>query len=148
MWLTDLRHLTRLATSVADVCSLLRENNALLRELIQVVSQRPAQTPPSAQRTPSPTFAPRRPIGPPRTDKDVFRVTRATLIDQAINQQRKQFPHVPLQKGPPEYPDPEMLLDRPLTPLISSSPPSPVTNGPDQTASATVAPKTASSSDQ
>lgn len=117
MW----RGLMSITSLLTELVALTRESNALTRELLAAMG-RPARTPPSVYSAMPP---PRPPAERIRTDKDITRVTREMIQQQAVEEMRKQFPHVPTT---------------PSAPPTTSPPPS----GPDPTASATVAPKTGS----
>ena len=73
MW----RGLTSITTLLTEISLLLREQNALTRELLAAMG-RPSQTPTSVPVTSRP--APSR----IRTDRDVIQVTRSMMLDQQL----------------------------------------------------------------
>jgi len=76
-----LRGLTSLPSQLAELISLLHEQNSLMRELVQFHTRRPAQTPYS-QASEARRLRPPQPITP-RTDKDVFAVSGSQLREVA-----------------------------------------------------------------
>lgn len=60
-----------LIAQAQEISQLLAEQNSLLRELIQFHTRKPAQTPVRAA-SPSSQLRPPKPLGPPRTAKDVW----------------------------------------------------------------------------
>lgn len=110
MWPRDLIRLPILLTEIA---SLLREQNSLLRELIQFHTRRPAQTPPLAN-----TAAQLRPPPPirPRTEKDVFVVTPERRAELDLARQTAQtIPwRTPMETLEAMHQTPEPQIDQPV----------------------------------
>lgn len=75
MWprLTDL---SSIVARLTELAALIRESNALTRELIFAQTKRPATTPRTIHSLPG---TPPRPLQRIRTDRDVFRVTQEDL---------------------------------------------------------------------
>lgn len=130
MWrgLTSISTLTRLLT---DLTILIREQNSLLRELLQAQG-RPAKTLPTPLSAPPPPAPKANRI---RTDKDVMVVTREMLWNQQVEAERAKLPHTPPAGTPPPIPEPffEMGIPVAISPIPGLSAPQP--SGPNQTAS-------------
>lgn len=79
MWLRDL------GTNLQTLIGLVREQNGLLRELVQFHTRKPAQTP-LTETSHRPAI---RPLGPPRTAKDIFTQTSQMDREQERREQER-----------------------------------------------------------